>query len=173
MARPRNIPPSPLHNGRSNINLEECPAERGRFPWRSRLVKLPLLRRRRLYECQPRLAGDNGKEAQLPIRHHPCVTLTLNPASLTYSYATVVLTTIWCELVADPHLYERRWVRSRDHKLLGAFFIFFGGFVGRALVDDIGAAGALGIGTGIRVLITLGWLFVPSSDSELVSGEKR
>jgi len=73
---------------------------------------------------------------------------------------TVVLTTIWCELIADPQLFKRGWVRSRDHKAVGAFFL--GGFVSRTLIDSIGAAGALGIGTGIRLLIALGWLFAPS-----------
>jgi hypothetical protein len=76
-----------------------------------------------------------------------------------------VLTTIWCELVAEPLLFMRRWVSARDHRVLGAICIFFGGFVGRALVDVMGAAGTLGIGTGIRVVIALGWLFVPSKRS--------
>jgi hypothetical protein len=74
---------------------------------------------------------------------------------------SVVLTTIWCELVADPNLFDRRWVSSRDRKLIGAMFIFSGGFIGRTLVDQIGPAGALGVGTGLRILIAIGWLFVP------------
>lgn len=74
----------------------------------------------------------------------------------------VVLTTVWCELMADPRLFDvRHWVVTRDHKLIAALALFVGGFVGRALVDQIGAAGALGVGTGIRVLIALSWVFVP------------
>jgi hypothetical protein len=47
--------------------------------------------------------------------------------------------------------------------VLAAACIFFGAFVGRTLVDQVGAAGALGVGAGIRLLIALGWLFVPTS----------
>jgi hypothetical protein len=79
----------------------------------------------------------------------------------------VVLTTIWCELFAEPRLFSRRRVNVRDYKILGASCIFLGGFVGRALADSIGAAGALGVGTGIRVVIALGWLFVPSKCSPM------
>jgi len=74
---------------------------------------------------------------------------------------TIVLTTIWCELVAEPLLFTRKWVPGRDHKLYGAACIFLGGFVGRALVDSIGAKGALGIGAGVRVIIAVSWLVVP------------
>ena len=59
-------------------------------------------------------------------------------------------------------LFSRRWVKSRDMRIVGAFCIFVGGFIGRTLVDQIGAAGALGVGAGIRLLIALSWLFVPS-----------
>jgi hypothetical protein len=76
-------------------------------------------------------------------------------------FLTVVLTTIWCELVADPKLFYRGRVSSRDRKLIGAVFIFLGGFTGRALVDQIGPSGALGVGTGIRVVIGLSWIFIP------------
>jgi Protein of unknown function (DUF1275) len=76
-----------------------------------------------------------------------------------------VLTTIWCELVADPELFHWARVPRRDRKLIGAVFIFCGGFIGRALVDQIGPAGALGVGTALRVFIALGWMFVPGKDS--------
>jgi len=75
---------------------------------------------------------------------------------------TVVLTTVWCELMADPKLFSRGPVITRDHKLIAAASVFLGGFLGRALVDQIGAAGTLGIGTGIRMIIAVGWLFVPA-----------
>ncbi|TRM59612.1 hypothetical protein BD626DRAFT_436736 [Schizophyllum amplum] len=75
---------------------------------------------------------------------------------------TIVLTTIWVELMADPRLFRfRERVKTRDHRLIGAGSLFLGGFISRALLAKIGAAGTLGIGTGIRVLITLGWFFVP------------
>jgi len=75
---------------------------------------------------------------------------------------TIVLTTVWCELMADPKLFSLRPVITRDHKLIAAASLFIGGFIGRALVDQIGAAGTLGIGAGIRVIIALGWIFVPA-----------
>lgn len=73
-----------------------------------------------------------------------------------------MLTTIWVELVSDPRLFNlRHKVITRDHKLIAAVALFFGAFVARALLAQIGAAGALGIGTGLRVLITLSWIVIP------------
>lgn len=82
-----------------------------------------------------------------------------------YLRFAVVLTTVWCELMADPKLLVlNRRVISRDHKLIAIVVLFLGGFVGRALIDQIGAAGTLGVGTGIRVLISIWWLFVPGKE---------
>ncbi|KAJ3485293.1 hypothetical protein NLI96_g5072 [Meripilus lineatus] len=76
---------------------------------------------------------------------------------------TVVLTTVWCELVADPKLFTlRRGVVSRDHKLIAILALFVGGFAGRALIDVIGSPATLGVGTGVRVLIAFWFLFVPA-----------
>jgi hypothetical protein len=80
---------------------------------------------------------------------------------------TIVLTTVWCELMADPKLFSPHAVVTRDHKLIAAASLFVGGFIGRALVDQIGAAGTLGIGTGIRVIIALGWIFVPAKPTRI------
>ncbi|KAJ7750977.1 hypothetical protein DFH07DRAFT_745877 [Mycena maculata] len=75
---------------------------------------------------------------------------------------TIVLTTVWVELMTDPGLFNlKHKVKTRDHKLIAAVALFFGAFVARALLAQIGAAGALGIGAGVRVLITLAWIFVP------------
>ncbi len=64
--------------------------------------------------------------------------------------------------MADPKLFQlKRRIISRDHKVIGIVALFIGGFAGRAILDKIGAAGALGVGTGIRFLISLWWLFVP------------
>jgi hypothetical protein len=65
--------------------------------------------------------------------------------------------------MADPKLFSRHFVVSRDHKLIAVSTLFVGGFLGRTLVDSIGAKGALGVGTGIRFLISLSWIFVPGS----------
>ena len=75
---------------------------------------------------------------------------------------TVVLTTVWCELMADPKLFRAKWVLTRDHKFIAVLALFLGGFIGRALIDKIGSAGTFGVGTGIRVLIAISWLFVPA-----------
>ncbi len=73
-----------------------------------------------------------------------------------------MLTTVWVELVTDPQLFNiRKMVKSRDHKLIAASALFIGAFTGRAILGSIGSTAALGIGTGIRVLITLSWIFVP------------
>lgn len=67
--------------------------------------------------------------------------------------------------MADPKLFQPRYTISRDHKLIAVAALFVGGFVGRALIEAIGSAGTLGIGTGLRVLIALWWLFVPGKSS--------
>ncbi|KAF8621288.1 hypothetical protein AX15_007887 [Amanita polypyramis BW_CC] len=75
---------------------------------------------------------------------------------------TIVLTTIWVELFNDPKLFNiRNGVRSRDHRLIAASSLFIGGFVGRSILGKAGSPTALGVGVGIRVLISLGWFFVP------------
>jgi len=77
--------------------------------------------------------------------------------------STVVLTTVWVELVTDPSLFKfNKRVMSRDHRLIAAVALFIGAFAGRAIVGKLGTAGALGVGTGFRVLMTFHWLLVPS-----------
>ncbi|KAG6857240.1 hypothetical protein H0H87_007659 [Tephrocybe sp. NHM501043] len=74
---------------------------------------------------------------------------------------TIVLTTVWVELVSDPRLFKlRQKVVSRDHKLFAAVALFAGSFVGRALLGKIGSAGTLGIGVGFRLLIAMSWIFI-------------
>ncbi|KAK1217253.1 hypothetical protein PQX77_020102 [Marasmius sp. AFHP31] len=76
---------------------------------------------------------------------------------------TVVLTTVWVELMTDPSLFNlKRKVITRDHKLIAAGSLFIGAFVSRAILGQIGSAGTLGIGVGFRILITFAWLFVPA-----------
>jgi len=85
-----------------------------------------------------------------------------------------VLTSVWCELVADPKLFNlRKAVISRDHKVLAIFALFLGAFLGRAILGGIGSAGALGVATGIRLLLAFGWLLVPSKSAGLPSGTAR
>jgi len=76
---------------------------------------------------------------------------------------TVVLTTVWVELLTDPGLFKfNRRVMSRDHRLIAVVALFTGAFAGRAILGRLSTAGALGIGTGFRVLIAFYWLSVPS-----------
>ena len=78
-----------------------------------------------------------------------------------------MLTTVWCELMADPKLFNiRQKIISRDHKILGIFVLFLGGFCGRAIIDAAGSPATLGVGTGMRVLIALWWLFVPAKPAK-------
>ncbi|THV03528.1 hypothetical protein K435DRAFT_827097 [Dendrothele bispora CBS 962.96] len=79
---------------------------------------------------------------------------------------TIVLTTVWVELVTDPKLFYHERVKTRDHKLIAAFFLFLGAFASRAILATVGASGALGVGTGVRLLITLSWLFVPGKKAQ-------
>ncbi|KAK7034657.1 hypothetical protein VNI00_012299 [Paramarasmius palmivorus] len=83
---------------------------------------------------------------------------------LNTQFATcVVLTTVWVELMTDPGLFKlRQKVISRDHKVIAAFSLFLGAFIARAILYKIGPAGCLGIATGIRLLITISWFFVPA-----------
>jgi len=84
----------------------------------------------------------------------------------THFGTTIPLTTIWIELISDAGLLKlRQKVASRDQKTLTILGVFVGGFCGRALSAKIGAAGTLGIGVGIRVLIAISWIFIPSRTS--------
>ena len=77
-------------------------------------------------------------------------------------YLSVVLTTLWAELMGDPDLFRRKHVKSRDHRLLAVLAFFLGGMLGRGVLNHIGSAAVYGIATGLRVLIALSWLFIPS-----------
>lgn len=69
--------------------------------------------------------------------------------------------------MADPQLLNfRQRIISRDHKLIAIFALFLGGFVGRAIIDAVGAASTLGVGTGMRVVIAIWWLFVPGKPAK-------
>jgi hypothetical protein len=73
-----------------------------------------------------------------------------------------VLTTVWCELMADPRLFTLRRVISRDHKLVAILAVFVGAFLGRAVLQASGSAVTLGVGAALRGIIAASWLFVPA-----------
>ena len=76
--------------------------------------------------------------------------------------ACIVLSTTWVELVGDPKLFCRGFVKTREHRVYAILSAFVGGFTAFAILDRISDAGAFGIGAGIRILVAVGWLFVPA-----------
>ncbi|KAG2355578.1 hypothetical protein BDR07DRAFT_1425652 [Suillus spraguei] len=61
----------------------------------------------------------------------------------------------------------RHAVISRDHKIVAILGVFFGGFVGGVLIKSIGSAATLGIGTCIRLVISVWWLYVPEKQGRI------
>ncbi|KAJ7928146.1 hypothetical protein B0H13DRAFT_1969591, partial [Mycena leptocephala] len=78
----------------------------------------------------------------------------------THFSTTVVLTAVWIELMADPHLFYRRKIASRDHKVLALGALFGGALVARLLLGKIGTPAALGFGAGVRLFVAAAWFFV-------------
>ncbi|SGY76928.1 BQ5605_C005g03530 [Microbotryum silenes-dioicae] len=77
---------------------------------------------------------------------------------LNTQYGTsVVLTTIWVELVCDPKLFVFGGVKSRDHRAMACASIFVGGLCAGALVRTIGSAGTFGIAAGVRAISCASW----------------
>ncbi|KAF9475410.1 hypothetical protein BDN70DRAFT_814149, partial [Pholiota conissans] len=75
---------------------------------------------------------------------------------------TIVLTTVWVELMSDPRLFRlKERVKTRDHRLIAAVSLFLGAFAGRAILAKVGTAGTLGVAVGFRVFVTFSWIFVP------------
>lgn len=68
--------------------------------------------------------------------------------------------------MVEPKLFHFGWVTSRDHKIYAILCVFLGGFFGRAIIDAVGSAGALGVVTGIKILIALSWWFIPDKNAK-------
>jgi nitrate reductase gamma subunit len=72
-----------------------------------------------------------------------------------------VLTTVWCELMADPNLFKfRKLVISRDHKIIAVTALILGAFLSRACLQATGSAVTLGVAAGLRAVIGLSFLWV-------------
>lgn len=111
----------------------------------------------------------------------------------------VVLTTIWVELINEPKLFVLKRNKARvsparrpplssrvqirltpcrlpppslpqDLRAASVFFLFLGAFIGRALVDVIGSGGTFAVGTGLRVVQAVGWLWVAGPLEKKVLG---
>lgn len=74
--------------------------------------------------------------------------------------STRVLTTIWIDLINEPHLFRLRRIWPRDQKVVGIAAVVLGGFVARALMEATTTTATLGIAVGLRVLATPLWLLV-------------
>ncbi|KAJ6537155.1 hypothetical protein B0H19DRAFT_1182617, partial [Mycena capillaripes] len=62
--------------------------------------------------------------------------------------ATLVLTTVSVELIADPQLFKVQKVITRDHRLIVVVVTLGGAFISQAILAQINAAGALCVGAG-------------------------
>ncbi|GEM10707.1 hypothetical protein Rt10032_c12g4724 [Rhodotorula toruloides] len=88
--------------------------------------------------------------------------LTALVSDLAANFATsVVLTTVWVELVNDPKLFVAKYVKSRDHRIMAVFFTFLGGMCSAGIVFASSSAAAFGACTVIRLVSVLSWLFIP------------
>jgi hypothetical protein len=74
---------------------------------------------------------------------------------------TVVLTSLFCDLMSDPDLFTAGLLQDpdRNRRALGAVFLFAGAVVSGALINtSVGYSGALWIATGVKGGMALAWL---------------
>lgn len=161
MAHPRHAHPDTFHDGRSAYYMEE---QRGRHCGGERrpgVDERTEFHRSWFRECEHWFARYYGQAGELAVCDYRYLTPLIHLIYSLILTSIVVLTTVWCELLSDPKLFRTGFVKTRDHRLIAVLALFVGGFVGRALIDQIGDAGTFGVGTGIRFLIALSWLAVP------------
>jgi len=148
--------------------VERRPAQHRGGAGLSRVDRIHYILGHRVYERSAGSARHDGQTHPFAVRNdrfvirivHRAYRDSVSNAHVPQCFA-VVLTTVWVELVGDPNLFRLRHVPSRDHRILEILFFFMGAVLGRALLDQIGSAGTLGIGTAIRFLVALLWLAVP------------
>jgi len=74
---------------------------------------------------------------------------------------TVVLTSLFCDLMSDPDLLTAGLLEDpdRNRRAAGAVMLFVGATIGGAVMkSSIGYAGALWIATGVKGCMVLAWL---------------
>lgn len=77
------------------------------------------------------------------------------------SMPTVVLTSLYCDLMSDPNLLTAGLLEDpdRNRRAVSAVALFVGATIGGALTkSSIGYAGALRIATGVKAAMVLAWL---------------
>lgn len=77
------------------------------------------------------------------------------------SMPTVVLTSLYCDLMSDPNLLTAGLFEDpdRNRRAVSAIALFVGATIGGALIKtDVGYSGALWIATGVKGLMVLAWL---------------
>lgn len=77
------------------------------------------------------------------------------------SLPTVVLTSLFCDLMSDPALFSAGLLQNpdRNRRALGAVLLFAGATVSGALIKtSVGYSGALWIATGVKGAMVLAWL---------------
>lgn len=74
---------------------------------------------------------------------------------------TLVLTSLYCDLMSDPHLLTAGLFEDpdRNRRALSAVMLFVGATIGGALTKtSVGYGGALWIATGLKGSMVLAWL---------------
>jgi hypothetical protein len=165
MVIPWHVHPSAPYDGRRDLALEERARQRLFESRCASMVQREHVRMFGVDQYEHGLAGHHGQAFEHAVCDDKYVTPPLffvfDGSLTTDNHLKVVLTTVWCELMADPRLFSGRRVASRDLKVIAVSALFVGGFCSRAILQAIGSPASLGIGTGIRVLIALSWFFVP------------
>ncbi|KAK7059711.1 Aldedh domain-containing protein [Favolaschia claudopus] len=79
---------------------------------------------------------------------------------------TVVLTSVWIDLMVDPKLFFFKKSKGRDQKVLALLALFFGAFLARLLLGEMGAPAVLTVGAAVRLGIAGAWFFVKGKEGE-------
>jgi hypothetical protein len=79
----------------------------------------------------------------------------------------VPLTSTWVDMAIDPSLLELKYAYTREAKIAAILATFFGGFSGRALIQQVGSRWALGVAALIKLAMAFSWLVSKRKPEEL------
>ncbi|GAA5846644.1 hypothetical protein JCM3766R1_005795 [Sporobolomyces carnicolor] len=89
--------------------------------------------------------------------------LTCLPQRINSQFGTsVVLTTVWVELLNSPKIFLLGRNKFRDHRVIAVFAVFLGGMCSAGIVFASSSAVAFGVCSGLRIISMFSWLLVPS-----------